>query len=298
MGMGASVDNLSLVEFMSNATKMANGLRSLQSFYDLEAIVCYRDPVVIAEAVGCPIDQEQCRVMGPPRSWAEIGKITWDPEQSLTESRLSVSIDVVSRLSTMLPETILVGYVTGPLSATLLISARDEDAAVSWTDNGESMTRLLVSYCKGLGEAGLDLLVIEESAAVIKTAAEVGVASSLLAPLWNTASFYGLNPLLSVKDWGELSSQSLPRFVDGLCVRADVWSSNRDIVKRTGILLPPDIVLTDTAAIHSVLRQNEVVGSNRGKYPFLVATENDVPVAGEKDLTINALRELRHIFSV
>src|SRR5262249_40182756 len=118
--LGARVENLSLRAFLGNPTKISNSVRQIRTRLQADAVSCYFDPFVEAEALGATLDwpSEQ----DPPvLCWSEPSAIGQIPaviepgDEIIKRGPIAVALDVIRRLKTLLREdALLMAGVSGP----------------------------------------------------------------------------------------------------------------------------------------------------------------------------------------
>ncbi len=118
----AKVGGVSPQQFFSNPTKIANGLRQLAGPLQCDALCCYADQTLIAEALGARLGWEA----GLPQVLAPPDRIA--PVEIEHQGRVPIMLEVVRRLRAVLRERVAlavalpgllttVGYITAPTMA-------------------------------------------------------------------------------------------------------------------------------------------------------------------------------------
>ncbi|MBM4422494.1 MAG: hypothetical protein FJ030_03765 [Chloroflexi bacterium] len=98
--MAAKVGGMSPQQFFSNPTKIANGLRQLQGPLQCDALCCYADQTLIAEALGARLGWEADlpQVLAPP--------VTIAPTDIENRGRIPIMLEVLRRLRVVLRERV------------------------------------------------------------------------------------------------------------------------------------------------------------------------------------------------
>lgn len=256
-------------QFYSNPTKIANGLRQLQGPLRCDALACYADQTLIAEALGATVGWEA----GTPRIVAPPAEIV--PVEIAGRGRVPIMLEVVRRLRVVLQDRVALAVaLPGPLAtARYLPTASPAAEGPSPADYLAAAGSATLQAARLACEAGADLILLIE--------AELPAADDPVRPQWqgileticNVTRFHealpvmlalhggtgawpmiaaqGAVPCLPVADWAQVATAgTLP---GGPCGIA--------LPPTTGSISPPDKAL---------LKQH-------GHNCVLVTTAGDIP---------------------
>jgi uroporphyrinogen-III decarboxylase len=195
--LGARLENLPLRSYLSNPTRIASALRQIRGVLGLDGVVCFFDPYLEAEALGCEL---QWDAAGQSRTANACTDFTTRRERLSSSGeigqrgRVPVACEVVRRLKVMLPgEPALAVAVTGPYALAVQL-AGDPSAPQSLSDEtvefaAEAMTRI----CKCFLDAGANVIFLRED---ITGIADHQRWADLLNPVVNVIRFYEALPVL------------------------------------------------------------------------------------------------------
>lgn len=197
----ARVEGLTLPEFLSNPTKIANSLKQIQGFLRCDGLVTYQDPCLEAEALGCKLDRSTFP--------AKIESVPFGSVQQLSQlipatledmGRIPVAYEVTRRLRVMLREDVaLLAGVSGPftllgqvLPPEFIREIGEEQVAEALPITAEVTRRVAKGFC----EAGIDVLVITEDFLPRPITMTFDRWQSCLKTIANVIKFYEVLPIL------------------------------------------------------------------------------------------------------
>lgn len=290
--LGAKVENLPLGDFMSNATKIANGLRRIKAILHSDGVTCYFDPTLEARAAALLARQS-------PRETP-----TWDGLGH--RQQIEVAIDVIRRLRVLAADDlVLVATVTGPLTLGGQLAAGGGSTAAApspATDLVElaaDVTRLIASKYV---EAGVDAVFIVENPAGALSAESLARWAACLTSVCNVIRFYEALPVLLLTErW----------FIDGptgaavgdlgcvLCSPIAHVDTCRQIGAATGarlgVALPPALFQHDAATFERL--RPSLADTVRAAKPALLTTAGDVPLTSDLGALPHTMAALRSLAS-
>lgn len=286
---GAALEDLPLEEFLRDPTKISNTLRLIQNYFQVDGVVCYGDCTILAEALGCRVSMDEYPpVVEPLPEWP--GDLEDRLARLAASGRVATALEVTKRLNILLPESILVGLAPGPISVAHQLSGLAVPELLERPEFLGFATKASLTYAKALGDAGIDSLIITEKVLPPLEDETAKVITRSYAPIWNTAKFYDLFPLLMVEQFAPEDAARLQRFVDGLVFPAEAPPESRGKVKRLSLSLPVSLLEQSPGEIESFLREREIAG---GAKVFLVTTDREVPQSINKELMIRGIHTVR-----
>ncbi len=187
----ASIEGLSISEFLQNPTKQASGLTALYDALKNDGIVCFVSAGAEAEALGARLEWESY----PPQVIAPSKLPIADNVNELVKAhpRIQIGIDVLTRLSiTVSGDPLFVVVISGP--ATLSAQLVGEGNV---TDILDQCGRVVSETARIFGENGAHVIMIEEDVLpMLRSEDDFQMWQSCLLPAINVARFYRALPVL------------------------------------------------------------------------------------------------------
>lgn len=306
----ASLEGMSPQDFLASPTKVSNGLRTVFASFGVDGLAGWCDNTAPADTLSCRLD------------WGTYPPVVHAPPEGVpgldgigVEGATGVAAEVVRRLGALLPDTVLVGTMPGPV--TLARQMAGPRAGGSPPAEDLDLLRVAAKAClahaKALGEAGLDVLLVHEERLLVPgDDLTRGDVARLYSSIWNTARFYGLAALLAIgeegaPDAGEMTGAQrahsaagllpLAGVVDGLVAppaSLEEWSGILGKgLRRTGVALPSHLPGESADAIGAYLREHAVGDGVRDGRFFLVTTDGEVPPDVDRAALIVGIETIR-----
>ena len=197
--LGARLESVPLRDFYSNPTKIANAARQIRNTLKVDAVTCFFDPFLEAEALGCKRQWNADGSCSLARlkfiSTDELQEILNSPDILTKKGNVPVACEVVRRLIVSLKdEPALMVRVTGPLTlAGQLLESTDASLLGEILQFAADVT---ASVSKSLVDSGADIVLLVEDSVSDMSAELCERWSSLLAPTINVIRFYEALPVL------------------------------------------------------------------------------------------------------
>ncbi len=279
----ARLEQLAVQKMLGDPALLARALQNAHKLYGYDMAINIFDPVIEAEACGCPvrwINDRELPVLEdhPPidhLSEEEIGAIR-------TKGRLPVVLEATRRLKINLGRTVAIaGVVTGPFTVANHLRGRD---LVDGLDNNpeeakkvvELAGKVCLEVCKSYGELELDLIVLADSVMPRLSIRNLPLALSVLKPLTNVVQFYNSVPLLLAHGCTRDSLELLAKIeVDGMVADGSIESDLRE--KRAPCVVGrsiPSSVLNGPKEKLTAHMKDCLGGDRRGLF---ISTEWQVP---------------------
>lgn len=274
---------------MRDPTKITNALRSLQGFYGLRGVTCYSDPTLEAEALGCELDWTDY----PPQitKRPSIDSITKSRVDSIVESgRIPIVLEVIKRLNIMLSDVILLVTITGPLTLARYLSGDESSAPDREILNLAASVTLELT--RSFGEAGLDIPLIREEQLQEWTDETIPSLKRIYAPIWNTARFYGMQPILSVKKAETDKIPYLYQVADCVTVNDSHLLSDKS-VKRVAFTLPVDSLADSPEAIRTRLEKDLPESQLETGKIVIATTDEEIPLDIDREALIAGMKTVQ-----
>ena len=265
--LGAKLENLPLSTFLGNATKISNSLRQIRSHLRTDGVASYFDPYLEVEALGAALtwgaEDQRPTVRWPDHAAkGELPHRLRSPEDAAKRSRVSVAIEVIRRLKSLLRDgSLITASVTGPFTLAARITQLESEDPLRCEDLPDAAldvaTCLMAQMSAAFVEAGADLIFIQEEVLPHLTAESCEAWSLRLAPTLNIIRFYHALPVLhltSSRAFTESGAAIMQQHWD--CVVCPTLDVGLPLTTRTsqskenvlGVSLPPDALLPDQAS--------------------------------------------------
>lgn len=289
---GAELEGLPVSEFLEDATKLSNSLRTIHNFFQCDGVVSQGDPLLLAEVFGCSVSRDRS-----PPSLTQNGGFP-DEMEILTErlsqtGRVATALDVTRRLSILLPNTLLLNIIPGPVTLTAQLAGMTAEEACQDPELLGKSTRAVVTFTKTLGDAGADMLVVHENVLPQLDHEVLKRLRRCYAPLWNTAKFYDLSPLLMLGQWDPENADQLGKIVDEIIFPAGSLPDNKRNSKRLSLSLPASLLTKGPQEIQNFLEQQEILNIARESRLFFLSTDVEIPSDIHKESLIRGIQTIK-----
>ncbi len=288
----ASLEGLTPEEFLGSPTKLSNGLRTVFASFGVDGVAGWCDNTAPAATLGCRLD------------WADYPPVVEAPSEGVpgldgigVEGATGVAAEVVRRLGTLLPDTVLLGTMPGPVALARQLAGVGSSGGLADDspdlEQVRAAAKVCLAYAKALGDAGIDVLLVREDHLLAPDdGASPGDIARVYSSIWNTARFYGLAALLALGDESDHGGtggagdraarlEPLAGVVDGI-VAPPAWAAGYAAalgsgVKRMGLALPPGLLAAPRGSIREYLEEHLAGERMREGRPFLITTDGEVP---------------------
>ena len=312
--LGAKVENVPLVSFRENPTKISSSLRQMQRHLQLDGVSCYFDFYLEVEALGAKVerreDLEPALVHWPgPILPGGLPKVLCSPEEAAQKGRVPVATEVLRRMN-VIPnrDFLLMAGVNGPMTLASQIVQREGNEKVRFEDLSGSVQDYAASVVTQIAsaflEAGSDLIIIQEQILPSLSSQSCEEWADLLAPTINVIRFYEALPVLQVspmrsvlQNWDAIIQQrwdcvvSLP--FEALASREAEGSAPTNKVT-IGISLTQETFGPEGSEGEEILPILKPVVSRLR--PALLTTSGDVPAMTEMKRVAKILGEVPRAF--
>jgi hypothetical protein len=291
---GASMTDTPLDQYLHDPTKISNALRMVQGYFQLDGLFVYADPTALAEAAGCALEEGEY----PPRVKA-LDPWPADVAQRLAglpqSGRVAVALEVAKRLNILLPDCLLAYVLTGPVTLARQLSGRNSAELLQKPELLSDTAKGSLSVAKSMGDAGIDLLLVWEESLPELTPENRKILGRCYSPLWNTARFYDLAPLLFVADLPGEAVNSLSRFIEDLVVPAEVPPDLRGKSKRVSLSVPVGLLEKEPEEIRNFLKTQGAVPQAEERKILLLTTSKEIPESIHKERMIRGIKTVKEI---
>lgn len=200
--LAAKLEDVSLPNFVTNPTKIANSLVAVYQRLRPDGVTCYFDLFLIAEALGCRLDwSTSSPALERPTREAALKILRQPPGEVKQRGRLPVALEVVRRVQgTLRNGPALVVGLPGPLHVAQQLFGEyvlrelvegNDDAL----DSFETLVEITLSIARAFCLAGVHLLYFDEPGIPAEFLPDWETA---MVALWKTVRFHGALPVLSI----------------------------------------------------------------------------------------------------
>jgi hypothetical protein len=289
---GAVLEDIPLREYVGDATKISNALRTIQGYFQVDGVTCYADRTIMAEALGCGLDWSECPPAIEPLPSAPTDVDT-AVGNALRDGRLGTAVEVTQRLNTLLSETILMCSICGPLTLARQLLGSNPRQAFDRRDILNLSTKAILAFSKALGDAGIDLLLLTEEELPALDEPLLKELRRCYSPIWNTAKFYDMFPLLTVRQFMIENVEPLGRIVDGVVLPVEYTLQDSLGATRRSFALPVAILEKESDEIEAYLTKSSIGGNSKAASFFLLTTENEIPKSINKEFMIRGIQTVK-----
>jgi len=190
----------------------------------------------------------------------------------------------------MLSDVILLVTITGPFTLARYLSC-DESSAYDMEilNLAASVT---LNLTRGFGEAGLDIPLIREEQLPEWTDETIPCLKRIYAPIWNTARFYGMQPILSVKNAETDKIPYLYQVADCVTVN-DSHLLNDKSVKRVAFALPVESLADSPEAIRTRLEKDLPESQLETGKIVIATTDEEIPLDIDREALIAGMKTVQ-----
>lgn len=285
-----------LPNFLKDETKIANALRMIQDHFQLDGVVCYADKTVLADALGCHTDWSTSSPDLKPLSELP-GGMEFSMERMLQGTRVETAVQVTRRLSLLLPETILMCLVPGPWRVAKQVTGMQISDLLNRPDLLDIAAKATLAFSKALGDAGMDILVVSEETLPPLNGHSLIMFNKDYSPIFNTAKFYEIAPLLMVDKLLPELVASLKQVVDGVIFSSELDSGIWQNEERISLSLPVWLLEKDKKEIKSFLTKKGVFQALKFSKLFLVTTIIEINGDIDNEIMIRGIKTIRDLLN-
>ncbi len=289
---GAELEGLPLREYLEDATKLSNTLRTIHNYFKYDGIVSQGNTLLLAEALEYGLDQEESTICS--KSGGSLPADFEKHVEQLPQNRkVATAIDVIQRLNILLPDTPLLNIVPGPYTLARQLTGLETEEASSNPELLRMMTKVILTMVKSMGDAGADMLIIHEEALPKLNDETAKLLRRCYAPLWNSAKFYELSPLLMLGQWLPENADRLAKIADEIIFPTGSLPDNQRKIKRLSLSLPVSLLEKEPQEIQNFLEQQEVLNIARESRLFLLSTDVEIPSGIHKESLIRGVQTIK-----
>jgi hypothetical protein len=294
--LGANLEDIPLDLYFNEPTKISNSLRVIHNYFKVDGVVFCGDDTCLLEDLGgndSPHKKPLC---------VAASKETFESVESRIEKigrggKSKVAIEVAKRLNILMPDTIAVGVMPGPVKlACQLIGCSPEEVF----DNQELLAltiKATLTFIHALGETGIDLLFIRENKLQFTDTKSPKGLNRCYSPLLNLASHYSLKAFLMPNELSNKNVSQLKETVDRLIFPASTDTEKLKAIRHQSFSIPTTLLEKAPKDIELYLSQSGILDALKSSRLFLVTTDQDIPMTINKRLMIRGIQTIRDFMS-
>ena len=235
----AKLEQISVQAMLTNPTLLARAFQNTQKLYGYDVIINVFDPVLEAEACGCPIrwgKEYELPSIYPMHEYEKIVQLEIEKR-----GRIPIVLEAMRRLKIVLGRMVAVaGVVTGPLNLASLLTGNNiihvleekpEEAKKVMNVAGQVVMKICKAYC----ELEPDLIVVTENLLPQIPSEHFQFILSIFKPILNLISFYNAKSVLLLKECTPEKLEEI--FKSGFRMDAVVVNTNFDVTELKKVCL-------------------------------------------------------------
>jgi uroporphyrinogen-III decarboxylase len=286
---GAILEDLSMEVFLQDPTKVSNALRTIHQYFGTDGIFAYGDDQLLRTSLGCLCGCTGNETVSPDRLCAVENRL----EEMLGQGRLPIALDVTKRLQMLLPETLLTGLLTGPVTLAAQLTGFSAAEVLAHPKLISVSTKATLMFARALGDMGIDILIVSEDALPPLDGDLSRLLTRAYSPIWNTAKYYGTPALLMVRQFSRENVAALGRIVDGLILPSDTEQEVWQRSKKISLSIPVSLMEESPEAIAAYLSRSGIAAAMGASSLFLVTTEGEISPDMDKESMIRGVQIIR-----
>lgn len=288
---GAALEDLALDDFLNDPTKISNTMRLIQNHFQGDGAVSYADHTLLARSLGC-----NCRLEEYPPAVEPLAEWPADFDQRIQGLTQSVGVvaalEATRRLNVLLPDAILVGMIAGPVKLLAQLTDESGEGLLQRPERLASAGRAALTLAKAMGEAGIDILIVLDEQIPSLSDQGVKMVSRSYTPIWNTAKFYDVSPLLMIENFSLEDSIRFTSTIDCAIASIDAIPLMKR-GKKLSFSLPVSVLEADPKEIETTLSATGIFNDLPSAKLFLVTTQGEIPPQIDKERMIRGVQTIR-----
>jgi hypothetical protein len=293
---GAKIEDLPLDVFLDDPTKISNSLRTINSFLNVDGIVCSGNDRMLADALRSLISQEEGTLMDPDEK-ASVSELDAAIPKLVNEGRPAVILEVAKRLGILLPDTPVLAVVASPLKLASQLTGLEPQALLLSPDLLGATTKAVLTFLRALGETGIDMVSIQEDNMPPLAPKHQSMLNRCYSPLWNTAKFYGMQALFMPENMLPENVLMYKKIIDRIVFPTGTSTELIEKFKKPSFSVPSVLLEKDADEIESFLLNSDIAAALQSKKLFLVTTEQEVPGDIDKERMIQGIQKIKEVFA-
>lgn len=286
--LGAKIGNIPLPAYLANSTKITNAQRQIRARLRSDAVSCYFDPHLAAEALGATIEWPASDEP-PTLHWPHTLRT---PDQAAKHPRVRVAAEVIERLKSLLrDEPLLQAGISGPLTLAAQLTQQSGRESIDRDNLPEAAIELaaatITQIASKLVEAGAHVIFVREEILPQLTPQTAEAWAATLAPAVNIIRFYQALPVLQITNHQAFAKNSAAIFQQTwdciLCPtlpaepNASFLHALRENNPLLGIAMPTAALPSGESGAENFRQSLHTIIN--AMHPALITTAQDVPAS-------------------
>ena len=293
---GATCEDLPLDVFLDDPTKISNSLRIINTFFDADGTVCCGNERMLSESLrsSCSMADDSFMDPGVKESAALIEA---GIERLISEERPTVALEVAKRLGILMPDSILLAVMAGPVKLASQLTGLSAEEMLQYPNFLSLTTRAILAFLRAMGETGIDMVVIcEDAVGPIDTRFST-VLNRCYSPLWNTAKFYGMHALLMPEQFAPENGALYKKMINKVIFPTGTSPEAFEKFRKPSFSIPCSLLEKGMDEIESFLFNSDIMRFLESKKLFLVTTDQEVPGGIDKEKMIEGIKKIKNILT-
>jgi hypothetical protein len=292
--LGATLEDFSVDSFLNDPTKISNSLRVMQNHFKVDGVFCCGKDTVLLEDLGGP-DFFGKRLSSPSALKEMLDHIDAHAGKIAGGGKSAVALEVTRRLNILMPDTVIVSVMAGPVKLASQLFGLSSGEVLENPEILASTTKVTLSFARGLGEAGIDILLIRENKWPFITSRWSQVLFRCYSPMVNTAEYYGYNALLMPDELSGNNVAPFKKIFDRIIFPASTHPVTSTKNSEQSFSLPTRLLERPPKDIESYFSQNGILGALKSSRLFMMTTDQEIFPAQNRDVTIEGIATIRDI---
>ncbi len=269
---GATVENVSLSEYLRNPTKIVRALKNIHQYFRTDVIVSWLDPELECKLLGYKAKSNTVEMYEIKENFQKIL-----PEGLSEKTEIQLILDVVNRLNILLKDVPLMLLINGPINLTSKLiginfeNIKDIEKSLEIIEIAKLLTLEII---RSIGPLDVDILILNERLPK-PTERSMEVVEDVYSTILNTLKYFGINTGLMI-DVITAEHSLYSNLFDCLIIN-DIQNIEPLLdFKRLGFALPLNILHKSPEEIEIFFGEILDKFSFHTK-PFMVTTEKEIP---------------------
>jgi hypothetical protein len=291
---GATCEDLPLDVFLDDPTKISNSLRTINTFLDADGTVCCGNERMLSESLRSTCSMADDSFMDPGVK-ASATLMEAGIERLVSEGRPAIALEVAKRLGILMPESIVLTVVAGPVKLASQLTGLPPEDMLQHPDFLSLTTKAILTFLRAMGETGVDMVVIREDAASPIDTKFSTVLNRCYSPLWNTAKFYGMHALLMPEQFAPENGALYKKMVNKVIFPTGTSTEALEKFRKPSFSIPCSLLEKEMDEIESFLFDSDIIRFLKSKKLFLVTTDQEVPGSIHKERMIEGIKKIKDL---
>ena len=293
---GATCEDLPLDVFLDDPTKISNSLRTINTFFEADGTLCCGNDQMLSEVLRSFASLDEGSFMDPAEKESLV-LLESGIERLVGEGRPAVVLEVAKRLGILMPETILLAVIAGPVKLASQLTGLPAEEMLHHPNFLSLTTKGILTFLRAMGETGIDMVAIREDAVAPIDAKFSTVLNRCYSPLWNTAKFYGMHALLMPGQFASENGALYGKMVSKVIFPTGTSPKALEKFKKPSFSIPCSLFEKEDDEIESFLLNSDILEFLKSKKLFMVTTDQEVPGTIDKERMIKGMKKIKDVLT-